>query len=223
MKRILTLVILALVAIGANAINRLYLEDFTISPGETMQLALILENEEQFTAFQTDLILPEGLTVVQEDGEYLLDLSDRNASDQAIISKLRHDGAIRMVSFSIGVKPYKGNSGALVVVNLAAAEDFVAPTIVEIKNSRIVTTEGVEFMLEGDSCEVTMICEQPVKGDADGDGIVNIADVTYLIDYLLAGCQSSFHSQNADIDDNGKVDISDVTDLIDYLLSGNWP
>ena len=222
MKRVLSLVAFAVMALWTSAVNRLYLEDFTISPGETMQVALILENEEQFTAFQTDLILPEGMSVVQEDDEYLLDLTSRNASDQAIISKLRDDGAIRMVSFSIGVKPYKGNSGALVVVNLTAAEDFTAPATVVLKNTRIATTEGVEFLLEGDSCEVTMICDQPVKGDADGDGSVNIADVTYMIDYLLAGCQTSFHSQNADVNADGKVDIADVTTLIDYLLSGSW-
>ena len=223
MKRVLSLVAFAVMALWTSAVNRLYLEDFTISPGETMQVALILENEEQFTAFQTDLILPEGMSVVQEDDEYLLDLTSRNASDQAIISKLRDDGAIRMVSFSIGVKPYKGNSGALVVVNLTAAEDFTAPATVVLKNTRIVTTEGVEFILEGDSCEVSVIVDQPVKGDANGDGKVNITDVTDMIDYLLTGCQSSFHSQNADVDGNGKIDIADVTDLIDYLLSGSWP
>lgn len=217
------IVLAAVVAVfNASAVNRLYLEDFTISPGETMQLALILENDEQFTAFQTDLILPQGLSVVEEDGEYLFDLTNRNASDHAIISKLRDDGALRMVSFSIGVKPYSGNKGALVAINLTASDDFTAPAIVEIKNSRIVTPEGVEYILERDSCEVTIICDQPVKGDTDGDGTVNIADVTYMIDYLLAGCQSSFHSQNADVDGSGTVNIADVTALIDYLLSGSW-
>ena len=223
MKKAIILFLAVVAVFGASAVNRLYLEDFTISLGETMQVALILENEEQFTAFQTDLILPQGLSVVQEDDEYLFDLSNRNASDHTIISKLRDDGAIRMVSFSIGVKPYSGNKGALVVINLTASDDFTAPAIVEIKNSRIVTTEGVEFILEGDSCEVSIICAQPVKGDTDGDGIVNIADVTYIIDYLLSGCQSSFHSQNADLDGDGVVNIGDVTALIDYLLSGSWP
>ena len=222
MKKTIALLIATVVAMTAAAVNRLYLPDFTISPGETMQVALILENDEQFTAFQTDLILPEGLSVVQEDDEYLFDLSNRKASDHTIISKLRDDGAIRMVSFSIGVKPYSGNNGALVVINLTASDDFTGPATIELKNSICANLEGVDFHLDGESCEVTMICDQAVKGDADGDGMVNIADVTYIIDYLLAGCQSSFHSQNADLDGDGKVDISDVTSLIDYLLTGSW-
>lgn len=220
MKKTIALLTATVVAMTAAAVNRLYLPDFTISPGETMQVALILENDEQFTAFQTDLILPQGLSVVEDDGEYLFDLTRRNASDQTIISKLREDGALRMVSFCMSVKPYSGNNGALVVINLTASDDFTAPATIELKNSICANLEGVDFHLDGDSCEVTMICDQAVKGDADGDGMVNITDVTYLIDYLLAGCQSSFHNQNADLDDDGKVDINDVTSLIDYLLNG---
>lgn len=220
MKKSFLLLITAVVVLNAAAVNRLYMPDFTISPGETMQVALILENDEQFTAFQTDLILPEGLSVVQEDDEYLLDLSGRNASDHTIISKLRDDGAIRMVSFSIGVKPYSGNNGALVVVNLIADEDFVAPATVTLKHSKLATTEGVEFILDGDTCQVTIVCDQPVKGDSDGNGTVSISDVTFIIDYLLSGCQTSFHTQNADMNNDGVVSIADATELIDMLLQG---
>ena len=56
------------------------------------------------------------------------------------------------------------------------------------------------------------------QGDIDGDGIVNIADVTALIDMLLQGNIGD----NADVDGDGIVNISDVTALIDYLLSGSW-
>ena len=55
-------------------------------------------------------------------------------------------------------------------------------------------------------------------GDVDGDGIVNISDVTALIDMLLSG---NISSDAADVDGDGIVNISDVTALIDMLLSGN--
>lgn len=217
-KRILV-VVTAMVALNVAAGNRFYLTDFVIAPGETMQVAMILENDESFTAFQTDLLLPEGLSVVEDDGDFLFDLTKRNASDQTIISKMRDDGALRMVSFCMSVKPYSGNSGALVVINLTASEDFAALANIRLKNSFFTTVEGVEFVLPRESCEVQLVSQQ-IKGDADGDGKVNISDVTFMIDYLLMGCQTSFHTENADIDGNGIVNISDVTDLIDSLLSG---
>ena len=55
-------------------------------------------------------------------------------------------------------------------------------------------------------------------GDADGDGAVGIADVTELIDYLLAG-GNGLDMGAADVDGDGKVSIADVTELIDILLN----
>lgn len=55
-------------------------------------------------------------------------------------------------------------------------------------------------------------------GDVNGDGGINISDVTSLIDILLSGNEAS---GNADVDGDGQVNISDVTALIDMLLSGN--
>lgn len=59
-------------------------------------------------------------------------------------------------------------------------------------------------------------------GDVDGDGNVNISDVTALIDYLLSSDASSINLDAADCDHDTNVNISDVTALIDYLLSGTW-
>ena len=221
------------VALSATAANRFYLPDFTISAGETMQVAMILENDEPFTAFQTDLILPQGLSVVQDDGEYLLDLTGRNASDQAIISKLRPDGALRMVSFCMSVKPYSGNfqetmqrgqrenqSGetpALKPLKKKIADYDVA---ISLKNSFFANVDGVQFILPQETCTVQLLAQQ-IKGDTNGDGKMNISDVTTLINYLLAGCTTSFHTENADVNEDGNITISDVTSLINMLLRGD--
>lgn len=209
--------IMAMVVLSVTATNRFYLPDFVIAAGETMQVAMILENDEPFTAFQTDLMLPQGLTVVQDDGDYLFDLTNRNASDQTILSKLRYDGALRVESFCMSVKPYSGSSGALVVINLTADEDFTGPATIGLKNSFFTTVDGIEFVLPVESCQVQLLAQQ-LRGDANGDGMVTIADVSFLIDYLLAGCQSSFHTQNADLNADGVVTIADVSSLIDLLL-----
>ena len=55
-------------------------------------------------------------------------------------------------------------------------------------------------------------------GDVNGDGGINISDVTSLIDLLLSGGEIS---AGADVNGDGQVNISDVTALIDRLLSGN--
>lgn len=59
-----------------------------------------------------------------------------------------------------------------------------------------------------------------VRGDANGDGVSNIVDVTYLIDALLGG--SGPLPLSCDLNDDGVVTIVDITILIDELLSGNY-
>ena len=61
---------------------------------------------------------------------------------------------------------------------------------------------------------------QVIVGDVDNNGVVGIADVTALIDYLLGG-NVDINTQAADVDNDGSISISDVTTLIDMLLSGN--
>ncbi|MBQ1745999.1 MAG: hypothetical protein II043_01815, partial [Muribaculaceae bacterium] len=55
-----------------------------------------------------------------------------------------------------------------------------------------------------------------LPGDVDGNGIINIEDVTVLIDHLLSGLPID---GNGDADGDGDINISDVTEIIDMLLN----
>ena len=55
-------------------------------------------------------------------------------------------------------------------------------------------------------------------GDVNHDGQITIADVTELIDYLLADASAA--PAEADVNGDNSVTIADVTELIDILLSG---
>ena len=62
------------------------------------------------------------------------------------------------------------------------------------------------------------IAEAIVPGDVDGNGIVNISDVTAFISYLLNG-NNTINERNADIDGNGKLNITDATMLITMAMN----
>ena len=61
-----------------------------------------------------------------------------------------------------------------------------------------------------------------LTGDVNGDGKVNISDITALITYVLFGNAEGINMANADCYTDGKVNISDVTKLISYVLNGTW-
>ena len=58
-------------------------------------------------------------------------------------------------------------------------------------------------------------------GDVNGDGKLNISDVTSLINYRLSANGEMVDMDNADVDGNSEINISDVTTLINMLLSGD--
>lgn len=55
-----------------------------------------------------------------------------------------------------------------------------------------------------------------LKGDVNRDGVVDVSDVTTLINMILGS--TPMDQQVADIDENGTVDVSDVTTLINMIL-----
>ena len=59
---------------------------------------------------------------------------------------------------------------------------------------------------------------QFIPGDVNNDGLVNISDVTAIIDYMLTQDASTINFDAADLNEDGVVNISDVTALIDMMV-----
>ena len=58
-------------------------------------------------------------------------------------------------------------------------------------------------------------------GDVNGDGTVNVTDITDLINAVLNEDYSSIVFANADMDSNGSINVTDVTELINQVLNNN--
>ena len=215
MKKTIILFAAMVVALGATATDRFYIEDFTISPGETRTVSILLDNEAEYTAFQSDLYLPEGLTAAN------FALTDRKNANHTLTATVLPDGGIRLLSYSLNLKTYSGNSGALVTFDVTVSEDFEGEATVALRGTLFTTVAGVEVPFDNETCTVSLP-STAIRGDVNGDSSVNISDVTALIDYLLTNDASNINLNNADCNQDSSINISDVTALIDYLLSGSW-
>ncbi len=61
------------------------------------------------------------------------------------------------------------------------------------------------------------------RGDVNGDYLINVKDVTTLINYLMTGDKTLIYRLAADCNQDLRLNIRDVTTLINYLMSGQWP
>ena len=57
-----------------------------------------------------------------------------------------------------------------------------------------------------------------LKGDADGSGLINMTDVTTVINYILTKPVTKFVFVNADVNEDGKINMTDVTGIISIIL-----
>jgi len=62
-----------------------------------------------------------------------------------------------------------------------------------------------------------------MRGDVTGDGVVNIADVVYLLNYVFRDGPAPDPLEQGDANCDGIVDIADVIFLIHYLFIGGPP
>ncbi len=63
----------------------------------------------------------------------------------------------------------------------------------------------------------------PRSGDCDGNCIISISDVVYIIQYIFAGGPEPIPYEAGDVDCNGIVNISDAVVLINFIFAGGPP
>jgi hypothetical protein len=97
---------------------------------------------------------------------------------------------------------------------------ITSPTTVVTSTSTIVGSAATIVTLP--PTIITTACSF-VCGDANGDGIIDIGDVVYLINYLYKNSSPPFPIDSADTNCDGVVDVGDVVYLINYLFKGGPP
>ncbi len=61
---------------------------------------------------------------------------------------------------------------------------------------------------------------KPLLGDVNGDGVVDVTDVSLLISYVIDNSIPNFRADRADINGDGEVDVTDASLLISMALEG---
>ena len=66
---------------------------------------------------------------------------------------------------------------------------------------------------------VTVTVPDRVSGDANGDGVVDSADVTAIINYILGKPSASFNKENADVTGDGEILIDDAVQTVQLIMN----
>ncbi len=214
MKHNILYIKVLLTAISAIENDKLYIQDFEIVAGENKTIALILDNDTAYSAFQTDIYLSSGLEIEQEDGEYIIDLNpERVAKSHVVSTYKREDGAIRIFVTSQNLATFKGNSGDIAYIQIKATDIFPGSGTIRLKNSIAAEANASKHVLP--DCVAIAGEQTSLKGDVNGDGEISIADINIIINLILSGRSDKIGDVNGD----GEISIADINVVINIILS----
>ena len=107
-------------------------------------------------------------------------------------------------------------------VNLGTSTAQSGYYVLMVNTQTITDSEGFEGISSSDASwiqtEAMNVNEDYIKGDVDGDGVVDIADATLIISYYLGKPVPKFIEKAADVDGDGKIDLADAVRVISFYL-----
>ena len=112
---------MVLSAITMTAQNTVGISDFKITAGETKTIAVELNNAATFTAFQMDILLPNGLTLVQQDDAPGIVLNEQRAGSSFVLTAANVADATRIVVYSSSNTAISDSEGTLFTMTVAAS------------------------------------------------------------------------------------------------------
>lgn len=146
-------------------------------------------------------------------------LADGLSSAVITIVPLNNLGAPPQWPVTVTVTNLGGGSHSPVVDN---GDSTFSATIMSA-NEPGYDTIVVSVEAYGATVELTMrpILQYYACGDIDNSlGDPNVADLTYLVDYLFRSGPAPLVPEAGDVDSSGGIDVADITYLVDYLFRG---
>ena len=196
--------------------NFFVMADTAALHGDMIVIPVTLNNEDDVIAFQTDVFLPEGFEIVQEDGEYIIDPSERMTSSHIITSDLVNNGSVRVLCYSPDNEAFMGNSGdVLFYMTVAVPDDAVGDYTISLRNTRLTLVDFAEITAPDTSAVVTIMAFIP--GDANDSRTVTVTDIVTTVQYILDRNPQPFILASADMNADEAITITDVA-LIANLI-----
>ena len=119
----------------AQARDNIFINDFTINASESKTIEVNMNNVDTYCAFQFDMYLPEGLTIDEEDEEFLIEATSRLTKSHMISTNKLSENVIRFVVYSNKNTNIKLNEGAIMTIPFTASAEMAAGSYqIEIKD-----------------------------------------------------------------------------------------
>lgn len=133
---------------GEYGTNTMFIENISGMQDSLITIDVNMVNDVDVTTFQFDLYLPDGLTIVENEGSPLITLSnDRKTPFHTIECYTQPSGAMRVISYSMDNSVYKLSEGTIVKIQAKVSSSMsVGEHNITMKNIRLVKPDAKELV-----------------------------------------------------------------------------
>lgn len=212
LRKISALCLMLVASTNLWADNKLTIKP-DIKAGQTGKITIALDNATDYTAFQMEIKLPQGLSI--ESSGAMEIVSAVNADHNVAYNTV--DGVVKVAAYSFdgassGNEAFKA-SGDFLVITVTADADYT-PADVQINN--------IIFVTQSDLAAVTdfeVETEAGLMGDVNGDGVIDMKDALKVIQYYVGKNPTDFNEALADLNNDGAIDMKDALAIVKIYIN----
>ena len=188
--------------------------------GSSVTLSLNLKHAMDVSAFQANLFLPEGLEIEKiTRGDELKVQDDNEEYIYTFNNSKQEDGSRFLLCYSVSNTPMTVGDINVAKITIKIPEGTAAGSYpIILKNVEM--SYGSENKLI-DYVKSTLIVNDYLPGDANGDSRISVTDISSIASYLLGTTPSAFVEKAADANGDSRVSVTDISSIAAKLLGGS--
>lgn len=196
--------------------NALYVKDASVTKGKTATLTLELKNAlTNVQSIGAYITLPAGVTVTNAT------LTDRSnpavtkaGAESNYVQTNVVDGVTRLALLGCSGEAFSGNEGTIVTLEVNVADTVEAGSYdINVSNIELCTLDSKATVLEGTIATTLTVGAGGVKGDVNGDTLVNSGD----INAVLGAMSGESVEGDADVNSDTFVNSGDINAILEIM------
>ena len=178
-------------------------------------MTVSMSNYNSITAIQMNVYGLEDMTVDKAS----LSLKDRCQGLSSVLT-FNDDGSVKVFLYSLSNKIISGNDGELFSFTFSGTK--LLDKDLEVRITDIVLSDENGKNITSSDTMATGIDDSLCKtGDANGDGKVDVADITSVVNYIYGQQSAGFNIINADVNGNGLINVTDISGIVSIISGMN--
>ena len=198
--------------------NAIYVNQTEGRIGGTMDIPVNIKSSYPVRGFQFAMELPEG-TIINSWALSTDRLpSGATTSDKIAAQNITGNKITVACSLNYGTAAFTGNDGVVATINVTFPDDMEPGSYpIYLTACDVNDASGKDEDLS--DVKATLILEDYLPGDANGDGKVRIGDATTILNYIVGSVSDNFKEKAADANGDGKIRIGDSTTILNIIVN----